>query len=63
LNGETISATSVPFASPTLKGTKVVDHYEGRISGGQITGTGHFTLADKPDSVVFRYKFTGTRNP
>ena len=63
LNGDMISASSVPFAAPELKGTKVVDHYEGKVSGGQITGTGHFTLADKPDSVVFRYKFTGTRNP
>lgn len=63
LSGETISATSVPFAANTMKGLKVVDHYEGKVSGGQITGTGHFTLADKPDSVVFRYKFTGTKSP
>jgi hypothetical protein len=63
LAGDSLTATSTPHAEATMKGVMVVDHYVARISAGQATGSGHVTLADKPDSVVMRYKFTGTKTP
>jgi len=33
------------------------------VSGNQVTGHGWMVLADKPDSVVLRYRFTGTKQP
>jgi hypothetical protein len=41
----------------------VVDHYVARVSGTQVTGYGWATLADKPDSVVSRYRFSGMKSP
>jgi len=55
--------TGQPMADATMGGTMVVDHWVVRVSGGQATGTGWFTLAAKPDSVVARYHFSGTKNP
>jgi hypothetical protein len=56
------AGTSVPQTQPGVTG-KVIDHWVVRVSGNQATGTGMFTLVDKPDSVVMRYRFTGTKNP
>ena len=55
--------TSSPYKDAQAGGATVVDHYVARVSGNQVTGHGWVTLADKPDSVVARYRFTGTRNP
>ena len=56
------AGTSGPVAQPGIKGM-VIDHWVVRVSGNQATGTGRFTLADKPDSVVMRYHFSGTKAP
>jgi hypothetical protein len=63
LAGDSLSGTSTPHAEASMKGVMVVDHYVARLTGGQVNGTGHVTLADKPDSVVMRSKFTGTKTP
>lgn len=55
--------TSTPYPEPAMKGVKVVDHWVAKPSGNQVTGHGWMTLADKPDSVVARYTFTGTKTP
>jgi hypothetical protein len=54
--------TSAPQSQPGVTGM-VVDHWVVRVSGTQASGTGMMTLADKPDSVVMRYRFTGTKTP
>jgi hypothetical protein len=54
--------TSAPQSQPGVTGM-VVDHWVVRVSGTQASGTGMMTLADKPDSVVMRYRFTGTKAP
>jgi hypothetical protein len=62
LSADSSIGVSSPYTDPTLK-VKVVDHWVARASNGQVTGTGAFHLADKPDSVVMRYRFQGTRQP
>jgi len=61
--GDSSTGTAAPQADPAAGGAMVVDHWVARISGNQVIGTGRFTLADKPDSVVMRYRFTGTKTP
>jgi len=55
--------TGQPMADAAMGGAMVVDHWVVRISGAQATGNGWFTLAAKPDSVVMRYRITGTKSP
>ena len=55
--------TSPPYKDPQAGGAMVVDHWVARVAGNQVTGHGWLTLADKPDSVVSRYRFTGTKTP
>jgi hypothetical protein len=55
---------SQPFADKSAGGVRVIDHWIAKPSGGsQMTGYGWFVLADKPDSVVARYRMTGTKTP
>ena len=63
LAADSSTGTSTPYADPTMKGAKVVDHWVAKPSGNQVTGHGWMTLADKPDSVLMRYTFTGTKAP
>lgn len=55
--------TSQPFTGKQMPGVQLIDTWVARISGNQVTGTGKFTLAAKPDSVVTRYRFVGTKAP
>jgi hypothetical protein len=50
-----------PFINPAMGTAQVVDHWVARVSNGRVTGTGRIVLADKPDSVVMRYRFEGSR--
>ncbi len=64
----TIEADSARYsaaahADATLGGIMVTDAGTARVSAGQITGSGMVRLAAKPDSVVMRYRFTGTKAP
>jgi hypothetical protein len=52
--------TSAPHPQPGYKGS-VVDHLIGRVTGDSTSGYGWLTLADKPDSVAMRYRYTGSR--
>ena len=63
LAADSSTGTSSPYSEPAMKGVKMVDHWVAKPSGNQISGHGWVTLADKPDSVVARYTFTGTRTP
>jgi hypothetical protein len=62
IDADSAHGVSQPTMDPMLK-VRVIDHWVGRPSGGQVTGRGWMTLADKPDSVVMRYRFTGSRAP
>lgn len=60
--GDSLTYTAGPNKDPQ-SGAMVNDAGVARITGNQITGSGIVRLADKPDSVVMRYRFTGTKNP
>lgn len=66
-NSYTISGDSLMYSGGPTKdaatGAMVTDAGVARITGNQISGSGMTRLADKPDSVVLRYRFTGTKNP
>ena len=63
IEGDSVVGSAGPYAEASMGGTMVTDHWVGRITGNQIMGTGMAKLADKPDSVVMRYTFTGTKAP
>lgn len=63
IEADSARGTSQPFAEQTMGGVRLLDNWVVRVSGNQVTGTGMFTLADKPDSVVMRYRIAGTRTP
>lgn len=63
LEADSMRGTSAAYASPEMKGAMVMDSWVARLVGGQVTGTGMLKLAEKPDSVVMRYRFTGTKAP
>ena len=62
LAADSSTGTSSPYVDP-VPNAKVVDHWVARPKGNQVTGHGWFTLADKPDSVLVRYTFSGTKAP
>lgn len=51
-----------PYADKAMGNAMVTDNWVVRVSGGQVTGNGWLKLADK-DSVVARYRFTGSKAP
>jgi hypothetical protein len=61
--GDSVMGTSQPFAHKQMGGAMVVDQWVARPTGNQAAGTGMLTLAAKPDSVLMRYRLTGTRTP
>ena len=61
LSGDSMIAVSPPFSDPAVKGGKVIDSWVGHFSGTNVMGTGEEKLASKPDSVVVRYRWSGTR--
>jgi hypothetical protein len=61
LAGDSAVGVSQPYSDANAKGAKVVDTWVARPTGDNVTGTGHTNLASKPDSVVMRYNFAGTR--
>lgn len=50
-----------PYVDPAVGTAQVIDHWVARVSNGRVTGTGRIVLADRPDSVVMRYRFEGSR--
>ena len=63
IQADSIVGTTAPYADPTMGGTMIIDHWVARVSANQVTGTGHMNLAATPDSVVMRYRFTGSKQP
>jgi hypothetical protein len=61
IDADSSHGVSDPYAEPSLGGARVVDHWIARVSGGNVTGHAWLVLADKPDSVVMRYRFQGAR--
>ena len=49
-----------PYADPAI-GAQVIDNWVARVSNGRVTGHGRIVLADRPDSVLVRYRFEGSR--
>ena len=62
LMADSSMGVSEPTTVTGIKG-KVVDHWTAHVKDGRVTGTGMMTLASKPDSVVMRYRFEGSRAP
>ena len=63
LEADSSRGTTQPYADKSMGGIMVIDNWVARISGTQVTGTGMFTLAAKPDSVLGRYRFVGSKAP
>jgi len=61
--GDSAVGQSQPFTAPGMTGGQIVDHWTVHIMNGKVTGTGNYTLASKPDSVVSRYTFEGAKQP
>lgn len=61
LEADSMRGTSQPHPAPDMGGVMVIDNWVARLAGMQVSGTGMMTLADRPDSVVMRYRFTGTK--
>jgi hypothetical protein len=60
--GDSLTYTAGPNKDPQ-SGAMVNDAGVARPTGNQVTGSGKITLAAKADSVIMRYRFTGTRQP
>jgi hypothetical protein len=63
LEGDSSRYSAGPYADAQAGGAMVTDAGTTRFSGNQISGTGATRLAAKPDSVLLRYRFAGTKNP
>jgi hypothetical protein len=63
LAADSSTGTSSPYKDAQAGGAMVVDHWVARVTGTQVTGHGWVTLSEKPDSVVGRYRFTGSKSP
>ncbi len=61
LSGDSAVGRSTPFASTAAGGARVIDTWTVRLRDGKVVGTGALMLADKPDSVLMRYHFEGSR--
>jgi hypothetical protein len=61
LEADSMRATSEPYVEPMAGGAMVIDTWVARVAGSQVTGTGMAKLAERPDSVVMRYRFTGSK--
>jgi hypothetical protein len=63
IEGDSARYNAAAHADPSLGGTMVTEEGVARVSGNQISGAGTVRLASKPDSVAYRYRFSGTKNP
>jgi hypothetical protein len=62
LAGDSAVGVSTPFTDPGMaKGARLIDTWVVHFNGENASGTGAMKLASKPDSVVMRYSFTGSR--
>ncbi len=62
LAGDSTVGVSKPFdGEGPMKGQMLIDHWTAHFNGGNVTGSGMMMLASKPDSVVMRYTFAGSK--
>ncbi len=62
LAGDSAVGMTKPFdGEGAMKGQRLIDHWTTHFNSGNVTGSGMMTLASKPDSVVLRYTFTGSK--
>jgi len=61
LAGDSSVGVSQPYSDPAVTGGQVIDTWVARVNGDNVTGTGALKLASNPDSVVMRYRFSGSR--
>jgi hypothetical protein len=61
LAGDSAVGVTAAYSNPDIKGGKVIDTWVVHFKGENATGTGAMKLASKPDSVVMRYTFEGSR--
>ena len=62
ISGDSTIGTGATTIDPVTK-KKITDHWVVHLRDGKVVGTGENRLADKPDSVVHRYRFEGSRAP
>lgn len=60
LAGDSAAAATQPYMDSSVK-ARVIDAWVARTQGDLMSGSGALKLASNPDSVVLRYRFTGTR--
>jgi hypothetical protein len=60
LAGDSAVGVSAPYTDRMMK-ARVIDTWTVHFNGDNVTGKGMMTLASKPDSVLMRYTFTGSR--
>ncbi len=61
---DSMIVTSVAYKDPVIKGNPTVMFRSiGRLTGGKLVGTAVVMPADKPDSVVARFRWEATRAP
>lgn len=61
LAGDSAVGITKPYREPSIKGGQIIDTWVVHFNGDSATGTGAMKLASKPDSVVVRYSFAGSR--
>lgn len=63
-DADSMIVTSVPYKDPLQKGNPTVTFRSvGRLTGGKLVGTATVMPADKPDSVVARFRWEATKAP
>lgn len=64
LAGDSAAGSVGSMSSPSFPGIKVTEQWVTRLAGpGKLVGTGRYMLAENPDSVLLRFRFTGSRTP
>lgn len=61
LSGDSCMGRTAPFVSTAAGGAKAINSWTLHLRDGKVVGTGALVLADKPDSVLMRYHFEGSR--
>lgn len=61
LAGDSSIGVSRPFNARSKKGLRLQDRWVARVRRDTLFGAGATHVADRPDSVVMRFRFTATR--
>ncbi len=64
LNADSAIGSVGATSDPAFPGIKVTEQWVTRLAGpGKLVGTGKYMLAEKPDSVLLRFRFAGSKAP